>query len=164
MATQLEDLYERDVVAWTRDQAAALRLLAEQRWNGPLDLLHLADEIESVGSEIQLGVESQVSRVIEHLLKLEHSPMALPRQGWLASVDQAREAIEPRLTATIRARLEVGLAELYTRGRRAARRGLLAFGERPAVDALPSTCPYTLDQVLADGWYPASRHGLVDEA
>src|SRR5918996_323450 len=49
-----------------RDQAAALRRLADERWNGPLDLLHLAEEVEDLGSEQQWAVESQLERIIEH--------------------------------------------------------------------------------------------------
>ncbi len=40
MATRQEDLYAEDFYAWTQDQAAALRRLAKERWNGPLDLDH----------------------------------------------------------------------------------------------------------------------------
>jgi hypothetical protein len=43
--------FKEDFYAWTRDQAEALRRLADQRWNGPLDLLHLAEEVEDLGSE-----------------------------------------------------------------------------------------------------------------
>ena len=46
MATSAARLYKKDFYAWTRDQAAALRRLADERWNGPLDLLHLAEEVE----------------------------------------------------------------------------------------------------------------------
>ena len=53
MATRPEQLYKDDFYAWTREQAGALRHLADQRWNGPLDLLHLAEEIEDLGSEQQ---------------------------------------------------------------------------------------------------------------
>jgi hypothetical protein len=51
MASRGERLYRGDSYAWTRDQAAALRRLAEERWNGPLDLLHLAEEVKDLGSE-----------------------------------------------------------------------------------------------------------------
>jgi hypothetical protein len=50
MATRAERLYKDDFYAWTRDQAAALRRLGEQRWNGPLDLLHLAEEVEDLAA------------------------------------------------------------------------------------------------------------------
>jgi Domain of unknown function DUF29 len=49
MATSAERLYKEDFYAWTREQAAALRRLADERWNGPLDLLHLAEEVEDLG-------------------------------------------------------------------------------------------------------------------
>jgi hypothetical protein len=28
---------------------------------------------------------------------------------------------------------------------------------------LPVDCPYALDDLLADDWYPANRHGLPDD-
>jgi DNA-binding PucR family transcriptional regulator len=74
MATRPEQLYENDFHAWTRDQAAALRRLAEQRWNGPLDLEHLAEEVGELRMQARNAVRSQIERVIEHLLELEHSP------------------------------------------------------------------------------------------
>ena len=74
MPTRAERLYKDDFYAWTRNQASALRRLADERWNGPLDLLHLAEEVEDLGSEQQWAVESQLERILEHLLKLEHSP------------------------------------------------------------------------------------------
>jgi hypothetical protein len=90
MATRAARLYDNDFYAWTRDQAAALRRLADQRWTGPLDLLHLAEEIEDLGSEQQCAVESQLERIIEHLLKLECSPSTDPRRQWMVSVIDAR--------------------------------------------------------------------------
>ena len=45
MAAKVAELYDEDHYAWTRDQATALRRLAVERWNGPLDLEHLAEEI-----------------------------------------------------------------------------------------------------------------------
>ena len=94
MATRPEQLYQDDFYAWTRDQAAALRDLADQRWNGPLDLLHLAEEVEDLGNAARSAVRSQLQRIIEHVLKLEYSPAAEPRTGWLNSIDDARGEIE----------------------------------------------------------------------
>src|SRR5688572_24845452 len=128
MATRPEQLYKDDFYAWTREQAGALRRLADQRWNGPLDLLHLAEEIEDLGSEQQWAVESQLERVIEHLLKLEHSPNGQPRRQWMISVVEARGEIERRLTATIRREVEPALAERYRRARRKAELALLDHG------------------------------------
>ena len=164
MATRSERLYKDDFYAWTRDQAAALRRLADERWNGPLDLLHLAEEVEDLGSEQQWAVESQLERIIEHLLKLEHSPSRGPRRQWMISVNTARGEIQRRLTRAIRREVEPDLPELYSRARRNANLALLDHGEADAVRALPDACPYALDDLLADEWWPSNRHGLGEDA
>jgi Domain of unknown function DUF29 len=164
MATSAERLYKKDFYAWTRDQAAALRRLADERWNGPLDLLHLAEEVEELGSEQQWAVESQLERVMEHLLKLEHSRDREPRRQWMISVNSARGEIARRLTATIRNRVEPALPDLYRRSRRNAELALHDHDEADTARALPAGCPYALDDLLADEWWPANRHGLADGA
>jgi hypothetical protein len=50
-----------DFDAWTRDQAAASRRLADQRWNGPLDFLHLGEEVQDLGREQQWAVKASSS-------------------------------------------------------------------------------------------------------
>jgi len=163
MATRPDQLYEDDFYAWTRDQAAALRRLAEQRWNGPLDLEHLAEEVEELGMQARNAVRSQLERVIEHLLKLEHSPAAEPRAGWMNSVDDARARTEDAMTPTIRRETEPLLSMLYRRARRRVARDLVAQGEKEVARALPADCPYTLDDLIADDWWPVNRHGLRDD-
>ena len=100
-------LYDEDFYLWTRDQAAALRRLAAERWNGPLDLEHLAEEVEDLGKSQRHAVESLLERVLEHLLKLEHSPAADPRRGWLVSVLHARAHLGRLLTAAIRRDVDI---------------------------------------------------------
>jgi len=162
MATSVEELYEQDFFAWTRDQAARLRELKETRPNLPLDLEHLAEEVDDLGTERRDAVRSQVCRVIEHCLKLEYSAAVDPRRGWLDSVIDVRGAIEDRLTASIRQDVGTVLPRLYGRARRKAENGLLGYGEREAAHALPAECPYALDDLLRDEWYPPNGHGIVD--
>jgi hypothetical protein len=164
MATRVERLYKDDFYAWTRDQASALRRLADECWNGPLDLLHLAEEVEDLGSEQQWAVEGQLERIIEHLLKLEHSPSPQPRRQWMISVNTARGEVQRRLTRTIRSEVEPHLPDLYRRARRNADLALVDYGETDAAQALPEACPYTLNDLLADEWWPRNRHGLIDQA
>jgi hypothetical protein len=160
MATRAERLYRDDFYAWTQKQAAALRRLADQRWNGPLDLLHLAEEVEDLGSEQKNAVMSQLERVIEHLLKLEHSRDAEPRRQWMIAVNSARGEIARRMTPTIRNQVEPALVDLYRRSRRNGELALLDHGDSEAARALPADCPYGLDELLADEWWPSNRHGL----
>jgi DNA-binding PucR family transcriptional regulator len=162
MATKAAELYEEDFYAWTRDQAASLRRMARDRWNGPLDLEHLAEEIEDVGSERRDAVRSQIRRIIEHLLKLEHSRATGPRSRWKDSVDDARSEIEDKLTRTIRRDAGDRLPKLYDRARYKAARGLRENGEVDDAEALPSANPYGLQTILRHAWYPANRHGIDD--
>lgn len=153
------DLYETDFYAWTQAQAAKLRRLQAQAVNLDLDLPHLAEEVEDLGKAERDAARSQVVRIIEHCLKLEYSPAAEPRLGWFETVDDARVALADKLAASLHKDLRQSLPVLYERARRKTGRSLRRHGERAAADALPETCPYELDDLLRDGWYPRSRHG-----
>jgi hypothetical protein len=165
MARVLErSLYETDYYAWTRKQAAELRRLARARTESPLDLKNLAEEVESLGRSDLNTVRSQVRRIIEHLLKLEYSPATAPRLQWKQSAGQARDEVADRLSASLRRDVEKDLGTLFERGRRDAELGMIQHGEHEAAKALPETCPYGLEEILRQDWYPANRHGLADEA
>jgi Domain of unknown function DUF29 len=155
-------LYETDYYAWTKEQAAALRALAAARVNTTLDLENLAEEVESLGRSDLNTVRSQFQRIIEHLLKLEHSPSEQPRADWRRSVRQGRDEIEDHITASMRPDLEADLARLFARGRREAAYGLTEHGEADAASGLSQDCPYSFDQIVRQDWYPQNRHGLVD--
>jgi hypothetical protein len=154
------ELYERDFYAWTRQQARALARLRGRSGNLGLDPDHLAEEIRDLGSEVRHAIESQLVRILEHLLKLEHSAHVAPRLGWANSVDDARDEIRARLTPSLARTAGRALPECWRRGVRRARRALLEHGEPEAAASLPATCPWSLDELLRDGWYPANRHGL----
>jgi hypothetical protein len=36
-------------------------------------------------------------------------------------------------------------------------------GETEAAQALPTSCPYSFDQITSHDWYPAKRHGIQDD-
>jgi hypothetical protein len=164
MAKVLErSLYRTDYYAWTKDQAAKLRALAAARVNSTLDLENLAEEVESLGRSDLNTVRSQVRRIIEHLLKLEFSPSMPPRDDWRHSLAQARDEVEDHITASMAPEVTADLDRLFGRARRDAALGLRRHGGREAAQALPTTCPYSLDQIVSHGWYPRNRHGVVDD-
>jgi hypothetical protein len=163
MAISAEQLYEDDFYAWTRHQAAALRRLAETRPNADIDFPHLVEEVEDLGSERLLSVLSQTRRLMEHLLKLEHSPAADPRLGWLRTVDDARDNIAGRLTSSIRNELTQELPILFAKARKNAEKELRRRGETDAASGMPGECPYALDRLLDEDWYPVNRHGLKED-
>lgn len=161
MATRLEQLYEEDFYAWTRDQAKALRRLRSTRPNVELDLNHLIEEVEDLGTNQRDAVRSAVRRIIEHCLKLEYSPARDPRAGWHETILRARTELEDKLTPTLRRGLPRRLPRLYAQARRDTAAALRLYGEREAAEALPQECPYRLADLLRHDWYPPSRYDLT---
>src|SRR5215469_242920 len=144
--------YEDDFYAWTQHQAEVVRTMpvADNRF----DREHVAEEIEDLGKSERDAVRSQIRRIIEHFLKLAYSPAQAPRVGWMETIDEARETLSDKLTETLRREVEANFEKLYAEGRRRAARGLRRHGEPDAADTLPQTCPYALDDVGRDDWYP----------
>lgn len=156
MASAPDELYRSDFYAWTREQAAALRRLAETRPNVEIDWPHLVEEIEDLGKAELRAAASQLRRIIEHCLKLEHAAASEPRRGWLNSIDDARAQLSDRLTANLRADVEPELPRLYRQVLKRVRRDLEAYGEAAT---LPPECPYRLEQLIDEDWYPEPRRG-----
>jgi len=144
-----EDLYGEDFYAWSKAQADLLRAgrLAD------LDLEHLIEEVDDLGESLKRSVRSRVRTIIEHLLKLQYSPAQDPRPGWRATVRTQRIRLRDAMTPVLRREVEAALSELYQDARGLADGALRDHGEQAAADALPATCPYTLDQITGD-WLP----------
>jgi Domain of unknown function DUF29 len=145
------DLYESDFALWTERQSALLRA----RRFDDLDLENLIEEVEDLGRRERDMVESYVETILEHLLKLALSHAGRPRRGWLVTVDRQRARLARKLTTTLRNHLTTALPMLYAGVRRPVARQLHKDGV--SSDALPSSCPYSLDQILDPDWYPDSR-------
>lgn len=144
--------YDDDFYAWTRHQATVLREMAIS--DSRLDRQHVAEEIEDLGKAELNAIRSQTRRIIEHLLKLEYSPARDPRYGWMGSIIDARQEIADKITRTLRPEIEGDLSRLYRDGRKRASITLIGQGEGEADPRLPDACPYTLDHILEDDWYP----------
>jgi Domain of unknown function DUF29 len=151
VATQVrpiaKDLYEADLYAWAHDQAALLRA---GRFDA-LDLEHLIEEVEDLGGALRRSVRLHVMSIVEHLLKLQHRPESEHRLAWRGAVRRERSELLNDLAPSLHRHLNDRLPELYARARHDA--ALRDHGEQDAADALPATCPYTLDQVTGD-WLP----------
>jgi hypothetical protein len=145
---EAKELYDEDFYVWTGVQAGLLR---ERRF-GSLDLENLIEEVEGLGDAKKGAVLSNATVVVEHLLKLQFSAATDPRAGWIDSVLEHRNRLEFDLTPRLRQILQQELARVYEVARRTAERRLRVHGENVAADALPSTCPYTFDQITGDWW------------
>ena len=87
-------LYEEDFVAWAKQQAEALRAAARAGSNLQLDWENLAEEIEDLGRSSARGLRAHMTRIVQHFVKLEHSPAVDSRNGWRRSIRLARLQIE----------------------------------------------------------------------
>src|SRR5438128_6170638 len=159
---KLSALYDEDFVRWTEEQAAALRrarsLAARStgRSNLRLDWENLAEEIESLGKSDRRELRSQITRVLRHLLKLEFSPVAEPRAGWRATINEARTEIEGLLEDSPSLRRETdGLIKKQIRAAaRLAADDLRQHGElAEAIREQHEKAEFTAEQVLED-WFP----------
>lgn len=144
--------YEDDFYAWTQYQAQVLRTLRIRDYR--FDREHVAEEIEDLGESERDATESQITRILEHFLKLTCSPADRPRYGLMGSIADARRILRKKLSATRRSNAEKKMSELYQDAREAAQLALLEHGEHAAAQSLPAVCPYTLSQVLDRDWYP----------
>lgn len=151
--------YDDDFYAWTQEQARLLREAARERLNTPIDWEHVAEEIEDMGRSDAKALGSALKRVIEHLLKLEHSPASDPRLGWRESVVNHRIAAWDEIDASPSLRRKIDLARAHRDARRLAVLGLARDGVSD--DTVPQDCPYTLEQVLDHDWWPTSRYSLA---
>ena len=137
--------YDTDFYAWTQQQAQALRA---QDW-AALDLEHLAEEVEDVGNSVRFALESQLVRLLFHLLKLAYDPATRPRRGWRVTVASAREEVTKRATGGLQHHPAAYLPEAY----RHARRRISLAMDRPLA-TFPETCSWTVAQVLDVDFWP----------
>jgi hypothetical protein len=148
------DLYERDYYAWILDQVAKLRELAQRGGDTTLDLENLAEEVEDLGKSERSAVRSQIRRVLEHFLKLQHSPAALARAGWKRSVVEARIDLGEKLSPTLKRQARAEFRKLYADARKIVAVDLAEHGEVEAAASLPEESPYSFEQVLDEDWFP----------
>jgi hypothetical protein len=144
--------YDDDFYAWTQYQAGVLRSMPCD--DNRFDRDHVAEEIEDLGKNTRDAVRSQVRRILVHLLKLAYSPAGDPRRGWRGSIIDARAELADKLSPTLRQDLSDALSKIHAAARKRVASDLQDHGEQEAAVLLPAECPYTLDRILEDDWYP----------
>jgi Domain of unknown function DUF29 len=152
--SKISQLYDQDFLLWTTEQAAALR--RSKSSNLPLDWENLAEEIESLGASQRTQLNSQIRRILRHLLKLEASPATDPRSGWRATIRDARAEIEDLLEASpgLRREVEGIVKKQITTASKLAADDLEQYGEASsAVSARLEKGGFTAEEVLGD-WFP----------
>ena len=140
-------VYEQDFYAWTRAQASALR---RHRPN-VVDWQHIAQELESMGGSEQREMENRLRLILTHLLKWQVQP-AFRSKSWERTLRTQRRDLERHLkrNPSLRRLLPEALAEHYDDAvSEAIRETGLAEG------AFPAIAPFSIEQVLDQGFLPA---------
>jgi Domain of unknown function DUF29 len=149
-------LYAEDFYLWVERQAELLR-----KGEFPnLDLPHLIEEVEDLGANLRNAVTSRTREIILHLLKLQYSPAVEPRAGWRQSIGKQRDDLELEMTPSLSRHVAAELDTIFQKARRRAVEDLAEDRIKP--DQLPTTCPYTLDQIIDPVWRPENVHGIED--
>lgn len=143
--------YEEDFYSWTQEQAGYLR---EGRLD-LLDLAHLAEEVESMGRSEVRELISRLGLIVGHLLKLQVQTSRSPahEQRWQTSIETQRADLADHLAENPGLKNPAILEKAMIRAWRGGRD--LAIRES-GLEAhyFPRDCPFTLDQLLDDDYWP----------
>ena len=131
---------------WARETADLIR---EGRWQN-IDLEHLVEELEDLGKSEKRGIASQLVRLLIHLLKWEYQPQRRSDSG-LDSITDSRLQIELAIkdSPSLRNYPLQELAQAYQRAR-----WIASKQTHLPLSTFPETCPYALDNILAEDWLP----------
>jgi hypothetical protein len=138
-----DDLYDRDILSWSRHQADLLRRLARgERVNG-VDWEHVVEEIEDVGLSELNAVRSYLRQMLVHLLKIQGWPDNPAADHWRAEVGAFQADAAQRFAPSMRRRINI--ATPYDKAQKQLK-GIKYDGALPA--AWPDECPFSLNELL----------------
>ena len=138
-----EELYDRDVLAWSERQAALLRRVARGERVNDVDWDHVVEEIEDVGISELNAVYPLLRQILAHLLKLHAWPSVSTARHWRSEITAFQSDAARRFAPSMRQRID--LEEIYVAASRQIKP--LRQGGKPGRSP-PAACPVTLDQLL----------------
>lgn len=137
-----DDLYHRDIMAWSTTQADRLRRVARGERVNDVDWENVIEEVESLGRSELKGVKSLLLRALEHSLKAHAWPDSIAAGKWRTEVRtflrNARRDMEPGMAQYLDA------GALYTE----AREAVLELG--PDMPIPPRPLPERIALTTAD--------------
>ena len=115
-----------------------------ERINERIDWLNVIEEIEAMGRARLDACESLLSQAILHLLKLHVRPDTMAAAHWRSDTYGFLSAAQRRFSPSMRRR--IAPEELY---QQAATQARLSMDDPQSTRAMPASCPYALDDLLA---------------
>jgi len=136
-----QPLYERDLYAWSQEQA---RLLRAGRFS-ELDAENIAEEISDVGKTEYRVLESALRVLLVHMLKWDHQPERRSR-SWASTIAIQRQHALRQLeeNPSLKSRRDEAIGKAYSDAR------LIASGETDVdLATFPQPCPYDWDAITS---------------
>jgi hypothetical protein len=147
IAVMQDSLYDHDLYRWAMETA---RLVRAGRF-GEVDIVHLAEELESMGKTERRALESRLVVLLVHLLKWQFQPERRSR-SWERTLTEQRKQIGKLLadSPSLRPLLPDLVRDAYDSAVR------WAADETGRDEAeFPADCPYPLERILALDFRPA---------
>nr|WP_048320823.1 DUF29 domain-containing protein [Crocosphaera watsonii] len=143
--SNLKELYEVDDYLWIQK---TIKLLKEKKFN-ELDTENLIEELEDLGRERKNKVESLLRQIIIHLLLLEYwsQESQYNASHWKAEITEFRFQINGILTKNLQNFLFSRFELIYQNSLKYTKR-------KTELDTFPKKCPYSLEQLLDEDWFP----------
>ncbi|MBP1208119.1 hypothetical protein JOD97_006206 [Duganella sp. 1411] len=138
--------YDTDFLVWLESQAALLRTKQFDR----LDLEHLIEELDSMGSKERHAFKNRIVQLMMHLLKCKVQPDHISG-SWLRSIREQRYSIADLMEEmpSLKPLLDNYIARNYARAI-----SLAADETRLPKSAFPATLPFTTEQLLDPDYLP----------
>lgn len=154
----METLYERDYVLWTEKIAEQLR----RKNFADVDWENVIEEIESTGRSERRAIESLLTRLLEHLLKIEYWESERERNigHWSLEITNFRARIARILADS--PSLKPYTIEIFPECYAVALRGV-SRAMRVPIGSLPETPIASLEQTLDDNWFPLDIDRFLEE-
>ena len=148
---KLHDLYHKDFYAWTEQMTQALKKGALDE----VDIEHLVEEVESMGASEFRELRNRLIVLLAHLLKWQYQPDGRST-GWRGTISEQRRRL---------ALLFLDSPSLKNKAYQVLKDDFIISKALRIVtddtglttDQLPRQCPYHLDQLLDDDFFPDSQ-------
>lgn len=144
--SKMRDLYELDYLAWYEK---TLEQLKNNHLN-ELDLESLSEVLENLVRDTKRSGESYLRQIIIHLLLIEYwESEKINRCHWAAEIVNFRSELDTDMTTDFKKHLDLVKENIY-------QKALQYVIKKTALNKtlFPIQCPYSLEQLLDDDWFP----------
>jgi len=144
----LSTTYQADFCQWLTQNVQFLR----QGQVSEIDAANIAEELESMGISQHHALVNRLKSLLMHLLKWQFQPEQRSK-SWRSTLREQRQRIRQLLktSPSLKYQIEEKVSEAYEDAI-----GLAADETGLSESRFPQACPFTLEQILREDFYPES--------